>query len=362
MIRHRHRILTALLCAPLVWAAHSSGAITASTKQSTSPAVIEPVVQAFISGELGRLQGKNAAAQKAAKDALIAESTGHGDIIPTAEYQQTYARVLAQQLQPLTKNPVLRVRLLAAIVAGQVAADTVKSNGPGEFESLAMVLINDKEDAVVLRGVELAKYVIGALAVQGKSPASLDKAVIAAVKNHPDRGYFAEEAYSALTLEPYPDSLGKAAPVVLQDLLALMNERTAQYATAPPPSPQAEEKATKFLAVDANSAASAPGVRNQVLKALGEGACAVLNQIAQGNNSPEMVSAARAFGGALQVFGNNASNQPLQLAGQAIYGVGANTPSNTVNASCNTLVNALKAMGVQIKAPAGVDQSAAGGQ
>lgn len=356
--------MAALLCAPALWATHVSGAITSSTKQSTSPAVIEPTVTEFIKGELGRLQGKSAAAQKTAKDSLIAESTGRGDVTATPEYQQTYARVLGQQLQGLVKSPVLRTRLSAAIIATQVAEQTLKSNGPTEFEPLATALINDKEDAVLLYGVKLAKYVIGDLAVQGKNPGTLDKAVIAVVKNHPNTGYLAEEAYSALTLEPYEnvDGFGKAAPAVLPDLLALMNERTTQYATAPPASPQAEEKATVFLAVRAYSAASAPATRNLVLKALGEAVCAVLNQLAQGNNSQDLVSAARAEGGALLVFGNNFSSQPLSSAGQAIATVSANTPTNTVTAACTNLANALKTMGVTITVPgggaSGADQSA----
>ena len=353
MIRHRHRILVALLCAPALWAAHVSGAITSSTKQSTSPAAIEPVVREFISGELKQLQSNTPAAQKTAKDSLVAECTGR-DVTPSAEYQQTYMRVLAQQLQGLTKSTVLRTRLNAGIIATEVAEQTVKAGGAGVFEPLATALINDKEEAVLLWGVKLAKYVIGDLAIAGKSPGTMDKAVIEVVKSHPNTGYLAEEAYSALTLEPYQnsDDFGKAAPAVLLDLLNLMKVRTAQYAAAVPASPQAEEKATVFLAVRAYPAASAPATRNRVLAALGEAACAVLNQIAAGNNPPELISVARAEGGALQVFGNNFSSPALTAAGQAIISVGQNTPTNTVTANCTSLVNALKGMGVPINPPA----------
>jgi len=353
LIRHRHRIVVALLCSPALWAAHVSGAITSSTKQSTSPAVIEPAVRDFISGELVRLQNK--ATQKGAKDALIAESTGRGDITATPEYQQTYAHVLSQQLQGLTKNPILNVRLCAGVVATQVAEQTLKVNGPAEFDALAAALIKDKDEAVVLWGVKLAKFVIGDLAIQGKNTDALGNAVIAAVKGRPNSGAIAEEAYAAFSLEPYQsaDGFAKAAPVLLDHLLKLMDERTDQYATSPPPSPEAERTAAVYLAVQAAQAASAPPMRNRVLKSLGKAVCAVLGQIAAGNNTQQLVEVARSEGQALQVFGHNIPNPALETAGQAIATVSPNTPSNTLTANCTNLATALKGMGIPFSPPAG---------
>ena len=351
MIRHRHRILVALLCSPALWATSLRGAIPSSIKQSTSPTVIESTVHTFITSEIARLRNKSLATQKAAKDALINECIGHGDVTATPEYQVAYAHELNLQLKGLIREPSIRLRLSAAIVAAQVADQTSKTDAPAEFEQLAIALMKDKENAIVLWGVKLAKYVLGDLAQQGKPITEIDKAVIAAVRDHAESGYIAEEAYSGLTLEPYQkaDGFAKATSVVLTDLLELMKERTAQYATAVPGSPQAEEKATVFLAVTAWPAASAPAMRNPVLERLGNAACAVLTQMANGNNSNELVSVVRAEGGALSVFGQNFGNAALASAGQAISTVSASTPSNTLTSNCTALASALKGMGVTIQ-------------
>jgi hypothetical protein len=313
--------------------------------------VLESGVRPFIAGEIARLRNKSPATQKMGKEALIAECVGSGDVTATPEYQIAYARELNQQLKALRKDPSIRVRLAAAIVAAEVAGKTDKTDAPAEFDALARDVMTDKEDAIRLWGVKLAKYVIGDLAQQGKDIKAIDKSVLAVVKDRPDSGYLAEEAYAGLTLEPYQksDGFAKAAPAVLPDLLNLMAERTAQYATAVPGSPQAEEKATIFLAVTAQSVASAPAVRNQVLKTLGDAACAVLTQIANGNNSSELVSVARAEGGALNVFGQNLGNAALAAAGQAISSVSPSTPSNTLTTNCTALAGALKGMGVTLQ-------------
>jgi hypothetical protein len=347
---HRHRFLLVLLCSPALWLTNARAAIPSSVKQSTSPTVLESGVRPFITGEIARL--KNKSTQKMGKDALIAECVGSGDVTATPEYQIAYARELNRQLTPLLKDSAIRVRLAAAIVAAEVAFKTDKTDAPAEFDSLAKTLMTDKENAIQLWGVKLAKYVIADLAQQGKDIKAIDKAVLAVVKDHPDRGYFAEEAYAGLTLEPLDtksEGFAKATPAVLPDLLNLMTERTAQYATAVPGSPQAEEKATIFLAVNAQSAVSAPAVRNRVLQVLGEAACAVLTQIANGNNANELVSVARAEGGALNVFGQNFGNPALSAAGQAISSVSPSTPSNTLNANCTSLAGALKGMGVNLQ-------------
>ena len=82
--------------------------------------------------------------------------------------------------------------------------------------------------------------------------------VIAAVKDHPDLGFLADEAYAALTLEPDRDdaNFANAVPMVLPDLLTLMDTRTAAYSIAVPGDPGAEITATIFLAVYAYPAAS----------------------------------------------------------------------------------------------------------
>ena len=346
------------MCSPALWATSARGAIPSSIKQSTSPTVIDTAVQSFIGGEIARLRSKTPATQKMAKDALIAECTSRGDVTATPEYQVAYARQLSQQLTPLLQDKAIRVRLTAGIIATQVAADTVKTDAPAQFASMATALMKDKEDSILLWGVKLAKYVIADFAQQGKPIKPLSDEVIAAVKNHPDSGYLAEEAYAAFTLEPYgkgqnPDAFGKAAPVVLPELLQLMEIRTAQYAAAVPGSPQAEEKAVTFLAVDASQAAGAAPMRNKVLSAVGKNVCAVLAQIANGNTTPELVGVARAEGGALQVFGTNFGNSSLTDVGRVIASVSASTPSNSLTADCNTLETTLKGMGVKDLEPAG---------
>lgn len=365
MIRHRHRIVVALLCSSAVLAARASGVIVSSIKQSTSPAVIQPAVSTFVEGELPRLKSATPAVQKAAKEALVSESTGHGDVTATPQYEATYASVLGQKLLPIVQSKApLRTRLCAAIVATEVAEQTSKAGGPAGLQPLAVALLQDKDDATLLWGIKLSKYVIGDLATQGNKAAvaKLDAMVIAVVKDHPQTGYLAEEAYAALTLEPYrgTTNFASAATMVLPDLLKLMDTRTAQYAQAVPGSPEAEITATVFLAVDGSGPATAPTMRNQVLKALGDAVCAVLNQIANGNNGQELINVAREEGATLRVFGDTFPNKPLSDAGMLIATVGPNTPANMVTASCAKLSDVLKAMGVSLTVPAGGGAAPAG--
>jgi len=137
---------------------------------------------------------------------------------------------------------------------------------------------------------------------------------------------------------------------VIPDLLDLIALRTQQFQSATvPPSPQAEEVVSVFLSVTAYPAIAAnQALLNRTLKVMGDLTCSVVQAVAKGNNTPEMVDVARADGGFFDTIGQQMQNPGVQGAGKTILGISVNSDPGTIGKFCDGLVTALGAVGVTI--------------
>lgn len=367
MIRHRPAVLLAVLCSPALLAGIVSGALIPSNiKSSSTPAAFRGQIVEAINKEMAALANGKPADQKMAREHLIAEAEGHDGVTATPEYQAEYATDIAAALVPLTdaRRP-LRVRLNAAVVAGRVAESVHGAGAADQFAKLSEALLKDKETAVVIWGMKTAKYAVGSMVQNGGNVSAFDKLIVNTVKTNRGSGPIVEEAYGALTLEPYQTSeqITKLTAAVLPDLLDLIQLRTEQYRSQDlPPSPLAEDKVDRFLPLAGFPAVKASAqTKNRTLKVMGEMTCAVLHTIADGNTSEDLIAIAREDGSAMLVFGEQLGDKTLSGAGQGIKDIPLNPASDQLRARCGGLADALKAMGVSIETPFAVDNGSSAG-
>ena len=360
MIRHRPCALLAALCLPAFAAAAASGALIPSNiKSSSSPSAFHGLIVDAINKEAAALATGNPTAVKTARDHLIAEAEGHEGVVATPEYQAEYAADLVPALSPLLTNRSWLVRLNAAVVAGRVADIVHVAGVADQFAKLSAAMLKDKRTEVVIWGMKTAKFVLGSLLQKNGNADGFAKLIVATVKAHPDSGPIVEEAYGALTLEPYQNlgQIGTLTSAVLPALLDLMQLRTEQYRSQDlPPSPMAEAKVDRFLPVVVGKGFSAvnasPETKKRTLKVMAEMTCTIIHLIADGNNSEELIAIARENGSALAAFGEQLDDKALIAAGQGIKDF---PPNSQAGPRCNALVAALKAMNINIESPFGAD-------
>jgi len=218
--------------------------------------------------------------------------------------------------------------LAAAVVAGRVAESVHGAGAADQFAKLSEALLKDKETAVVIWGMKTAKYAVGRMVQNGGNVSAFDKLIVNTVKTNRGSGPIVEEAYGALTLEPYQTSeqITKLTAAVLPDLLDLIQLRTEQYRSQDlPPSPLAEDKVDRFLPLAGFPAVKASAqTLNRPLKVRGEMTCAVLHTISDGHPSEALIALARADGSAMMVFGDQLGDKTLSGAGPGIKYISPN--------------------------------------
>lgn len=201
-------------------------------------------IEQFVTAQVANLSsGADAAAQSAARDALVAAAAG----VPA--FADAYAKAVNDAVTPLAKDEDWRVRLNAAIVAAKVAD---KTNSP-RLRGAALAFLGDKEDSVALWGVKTARAVVPAtFAAQGAaaSPDVIRAVTETALKRK--SGPITAEAYQTLAPKIATDTknvepLVKAA---VPELLRLMAARNQMYMTGTPDEPTAENTALLFLSYE----------------------------------------------------------------------------------------------------------------
>lgn len=361
MIRHRPLALLAALCLPAFAAAAASGALIPSNIKSSSnlSAFHERIVDA-INKEAVALATGNPTAVKTAREHLIAEAEGHEGVVATPEYQAEYAADLAPALTTLMTNRSWLVRLNATVVAGRVADIVHGAGAADQFANLSVAMLKDKQVSIAIWGMKTAKFVLGSLLQKNRNAGGFEKLIVDTVKAHPDSGPIVEEAYGALTLEPYRNSgqIGTLTAAVLPTLLDLMQFRTEQYRGQDlPPSPMAELKVDSFLPIAVGKGFSAvsanPEIKKRTLKVMAEMTCAVIHLIADGNTNEDLISIVKEDGSALAAFGDQLEDKGLTAAGSNIKEL--NVTSSQLAARCKALRDALKALDVTIESPFGAD-------
>lgn len=202
-------------------------------------------IHQYITGWTGVLaDNSNPQQQGVARDKLVNGVVSIGTETASVSYQNTYSKELNDALMPLTKRPDVRSRLLAGIVAGGVADRT----GNVALQPLAMALLADKSDAVVIWGMRTARYVLTTLLQIGNDDSPLGPQMAAALKNHPGVP-IANAAYDACDLSNVtaPQPLLAAA----KQALLLLHTRVGVYIHTSPIDPSADSVATTFLSIRA---------------------------------------------------------------------------------------------------------------
>ena len=353
MTAHRHRFAFVLLCCPLLLSATAFGQqrIRNDIKIAPDAKAFEQDISKFINEHVGKLAAGGDGA-RSARDILISESEAHEGTPATASYKDIYARDLNKALVAVMQNK--KSSLLVKLNVGVVAEGVARHTDDGELAPVAELLMKEKQPALQLWGIQVGKYVLpftkAGIAGQIVNTIKTSKADEAAA------GAMADEAYLALTLDPFKKfddaQFGPWLQAVYPSLLALLEYRVGLYAQgSPPPSPVSEKRAVDMMSVRGWDlvASKNPALRNASLQRVGELACATLHSIVNSNGSDEnVVAMARACGSALDVMGQNLKNPGVSAAGRSIGGVTGTTSPDKLATFCKTLSEELTKAGVKI--------------
>jgi hypothetical protein len=198
-------------------------------------------VQQYINGWVGEMaDGSNPSQQGQARDKLTTGANAVGTETASADYQSQYAGTMNDALLPLTKNADMRTRLLAGVVAGRVA----ERMNNARLEPVAVALLNDKSDAVVLWGMRTARYVLPWILQNPMQKSALPDAMANALLNHP-RIPIANDAYEGANLPP--QTSGPTLLAAAQQVIHMLHARVQVYEKTCPVDPSADATGTTFL-------------------------------------------------------------------------------------------------------------------
>lgn len=217
--------------------------IPADVRSAASAKPHAATIQKFVAEQVKALaDDKNVNAQQRARDALVREASA-GGVTPSASFLDIYTTALNKELLPLAKSPSPRVRLNAAIVVQRVASRA----GNARLAEAATAFAEDQSVGVSMWAVRAALPLLTQLAVAGNQT-KLTGAVAGAVQRHPAFGDLADEAYKALTLNNNTKLITpKAVPVLLPDVMRLVESRGGQYVKQTPPKPDIDVRGINFL-------------------------------------------------------------------------------------------------------------------
>jgi hypothetical protein len=202
-------------------------------------------IHQYISGWVGVLQdNSNPQQQGMAREKLTNGIIPVGTETVSNDYQNEYSKEINDALLPLIKSDQMRVRLLAGIVAGRVAERT----GNIALLPIATGLLNDKNDAVLLWGMRVGRYVLPSLLRTGLQNSPLGQQMADVVHAHPEIP-LANDAYDAADLPP--EAGGPALQAAAEQTLLLLRTRVNVYTKACPVDPQADSTGTTFLTIRA---------------------------------------------------------------------------------------------------------------
>ncbi|HZK81566.1 MAG TPA: hypothetical protein VFC46_10875, partial [Humisphaera sp.] len=263
----------------------------------------------------------------AARALIVSEAARPGT---TQGFLDVYADVVNEKLIPLvTGDKDARHRLNVAIIVAKVAA---KANN-AKLLPITEALLHDPSDAVVLWGLQSAKYIVPVLVQTGKIPAAkrLGLEVAVAAKAHVTPATV-EEAYRALVLDPNFGT-DKAADTVIKSLapksisdylpapIAFYQYRVKLYAAAAAPEqPIADTWGSSFFIKTPIWSAATPQQQSQILQAMLGLLDGAFKQYGA-NRSPEMFDLIKRTGQAFDVVGNVLKNSPLQKAAHNVSSV-----------------------------------------
>jgi hypothetical protein len=235
-----HRVLLAfflpgILSAPCTW-----GQITTTTGPSSSPVTIggiapavkgapiidaagEAQIKSFLNDQLDKFRQANTDPVPKAREAIIAEAKGG-----SAAYLAKYAEILNTQILNVLKDVKdRRARLNAAIVVARVA--DIANNTKLEKSVLALLEKTQPEE-LKSWGMRAARPLLPEL-VKVNAEKPLIELITTTVKQFPENGPLAEDAYDALNPR---NAMGKSVPTIVDALLDLAAFRIEIYKNGVP--------------------------------------------------------------------------------------------------------------------------------
>src|SRR5439155_19884244 len=161
--------------------AQGMGNVPNGVKTATEVTQYKAQIEAFVTAAVQQLAADAPDAQAKARQALEAESKVNGQPTASPVYLDAYTIILATHLQPLLTNPNLRVRMNVAIATANIAQ--VADND--HLKDIALALVSDKNEAVVLWGIKASRFIIPAqLRAFAQKDLRLLQAIVPAVKAH----------------------------------------------------------------------------------------------------------------------------------------------------------------------------------
>jgi hypothetical protein len=328
--------------------------LPASIYTSADPTPDKKVIADDVQKEEGRLAGSEYAAWGAARALIVGEATRQGI---TQGFLDVYADVVNEKLLPIvTSDKDARHRLNVAIIVAKVAA---KANN-AKLMPITEALLHDPSDAVVLWGLQSAKYIIPVLVQTGRVPDAkrLGLEVAVAAKAHVTPATV-EEAYRALVLDP---NFGteKASDAVLKTLsakaitdylpapIAFYQYRVKLYAVAAPEQPIADTWGSSFFIKSAVWSAATPQEQSQILQAMFGLIRGAFTQYSAGGKPPDMFDLIKRTGQAFDVVGNltkTPQGGALQKTAHNISSVPADVGMDELDAKIKVLEDAVKNLG-----------------
>ena len=231
--------------------AQATPGATLSDADKTGTSASGETINAFISAHVVALNGTDAAARSAARDALIE------GVIPrsgnaSASFLSRYAQALNGAIAPALASEVEVVRLNAAIVVAKVAerADNL------ELRPAVLSVLKDKSPYVAVWGLKGARALLPVAMRNAAVKVDEDLgAVLKAAATHgagPMGGPIILDTYGALVLDVTNADQRKRAPdamvkMVVPANLQVLQQRVTAYKNGIPPEPLAEREALSFL-------------------------------------------------------------------------------------------------------------------
>jgi hypothetical protein len=348
----------------MLWSASARAALIPTAVKTATPLAPAAVTQinTVVNGQAANLATAtapnlpNPTMLLQARKNLIddADSPGNG---ATQAYQSQYAKSVIAALAPILsiKDPNQQnQRLNAAIVLGDVARQVSRTQVADLFDATAQTMLKDKSWPIVFWGLKISRYAL-ANAVQNKNAKAVGLAqdIVTAVEAHPDSAEIIEEGYQALTLEPLrtptsPDlpNFNAGMAITLPRVLDLFEWRTPLFQAGLPTAPAAENAPANMLPANAYGIISAdPKIQTRTLKAIGALTAtqltAIKDALANGSLDPELVTAVKGLGNAINAFGVKMGDQNILQAGSQISQLGSSPASSTVDSAIAALHTAI---------------------
>ncbi len=283
-------------------------------------------INGYVAAWVARLASPDANAWSAVRGGLVNVVTTAPP--PSPSFMDEYALAINQNFQPLATNKDARYRLNIAIIVLRVAAKA----GNGRLAPITTALLHDDSDAVVLWGLQSAKYVAPALlqSTNFKAAGQMGQDVLQAVKSHVGSGAIVEEGYRALTLDPTAGTTGSndllksiddaGVASYVPNAIALLDYRVKMYEDSAPAEPITDTWAITFFIkakVWGVENSAQQGQTMQLMLGLLKGASKQLDTA----NSTELRDVLRRTGQAFEVLADKdrLNNPGLRMSRQANF-------------------------------------------